>query len=236
MQRRTACPDANSHLALTLTSFDPGMLIFCDPPTFRAQAGRPSASWRQPGPRLPPRDRWRRPFARANGGSANLSTPGSIPKSVEALFDPFKEVIGICTVLGPIENRLIVLIDTGIVGAEADANALERGVKASSGKGIPRPLEHLDPFIIILGEGELVLDLRVQLGGAAVASNSIDNNIVERIAKCRALASHARDELARQPAHGGLKQNGGETARGYSRFKMRSAATCCCVRACHFAS
>ena len=108
--------------ALTLTSFDPGMLIFCDPPTFRAQAGRPSASWRQahpnvalgdrawprvivpckdwpsatayggcgldkglsPGPRLPPRDRWRRPFARANGGSANLSTPGSIPMSVEA--------------------------------------------------------------------------------------------------------------------------------------------------------
>ena len=38
-----------------------------------------------PGPRLPPRDRWRRPFARANGGSAYLSTPGSIPMSVEAL-------------------------------------------------------------------------------------------------------------------------------------------------------
>ena len=99
------------------------MLIFCDPPTCRAQAGRPSASWRQahpnvalgdrawprvivpckdwpsatayggcgldkglsPGPRLPPRDRWRRPFARANGGSANLSTPGSIPMSVEVI-------------------------------------------------------------------------------------------------------------------------------------------------------
>jgi len=99
------------------------MLIFCDPPTCRAQAGRPSASWRQahpnvalgdrawprvivpckdwpsatayggcgldkglsPGPRLPPRDRWRRPFARANGGSANLSTPGSIPMSVEGM-------------------------------------------------------------------------------------------------------------------------------------------------------
>ena len=38
-----------------------------------------------PGPRLPPRDRRQGPLARANSGSANLSTPGSIPVSVEVL-------------------------------------------------------------------------------------------------------------------------------------------------------
>jgi hypothetical protein len=37
-----------------------------------------------PGPRLPPRDRRQGPLARANSGSANLSTLGSIPVSVEA--------------------------------------------------------------------------------------------------------------------------------------------------------
>jgi hypothetical protein len=62
---------------LTLTSFDPGMLIFCDPPTFRAQAGRPSASWRQAHPNVALGDRaWPRvivpckdwPSATAYGG------------------------------------------------------------------------------------------------------------------------------------------------------------------------
>src|ERR1700740_1751465 len=37
-----------------------------------------------PGPRLPPSDRRQGPLPRANSGSANLSTPGSILVSVEA--------------------------------------------------------------------------------------------------------------------------------------------------------
>ena len=41
-----------------------------------------------PGPRLPPRDRRQGPLARANSGSANLSTPGSIPVSVEGRAMP----------------------------------------------------------------------------------------------------------------------------------------------------
>ena len=110
---------------LTLTSFDPGMLIFCDPPTFRAQAGRPSASYCQAHPNVALGDRaWPRVIvpchpalvchqeidgadrSRANGGSANLSTPGSIPMSVEAIsFQAVAKAAGVKLKLDKVQGK-----------------------------------------------------------------------------------------------------------------------------------
>src|SRR4029077_1550503 len=62
----------------------PRVIVPCqDWPSATAYGGCGLDKGLSSGPRLPPRDLWRRPFARANGGSANLSTPGSIPMSVE---------------------------------------------------------------------------------------------------------------------------------------------------------
>jgi hypothetical protein len=63
-----------------------GRVIFpCkDWPSATAYGGCGLDKGLSPGPRLPPRDRRQGLLARANSGSVNLSTPGSIPVSVEA--------------------------------------------------------------------------------------------------------------------------------------------------------
>src|SRR5437016_12656604 len=97
-----------------------------------------------------------------------------------------------------------MLLNTCVVRTKTHADALVRGIEAGLGKGVISPFQNLNPFIVILGKCELVLNLQVQLGRAAVAPNAVNDDIIEGITKRGALALHARCELAGQSAYGGL--------------------------------
>jgi hypothetical protein len=73
-----------------------GRVIFpCkDWPSTTAYGGCGLDKGLSPGPRLPPRDRRQGLLARAKSGSVNLSTPGSIPVSVEAYNSEFFRTSG----------------------------------------------------------------------------------------------------------------------------------------------
>ena len=43
---------------------------------------------------------------------------------VVALLDAFQKVLGVSAVLGPVQNRLVMLIDAGVIGAKRDAEVL----------------------------------------------------------------------------------------------------------------
>ena len=115
--------------------------------------------------------------------------------------DPFDEVITICAAFRPLENRLIVLIDPGVVRSNTDAEPMARRIEVLPRERIPRPREDLRPLLVICGEGELILDLKVQLRFTAIVPNPNDDDIVEPIAECSALCFDLRTKLARQSPH-----------------------------------
>ena len=99
---------------------------------------------------------------------------------IVALLDAFQKVLSIRAVLGPIQDRLVVLIDAGVISAKGDAEVLERTIKVGLRERVPCARKDLDPFRVIHRKGQLVLDLKVEMGGVSVAANAVDDNVVEQ--------------------------------------------------------
>jgi len=92
-----------------------------------------------------------------------------------AAGDALEEVVRIGAVFGPVEYRLIMLIDSRVVGANAYTDPMPYWVECRSLNGVPGPVQDVGPLIVIRGKGQPVLDLKVQHGGLAIAADPIDD-------------------------------------------------------------
>ena len=122
----------------------------------------------------------------------------------------------------PRQNRLIVLVGARAVGAYTDADPMQRGVEASPSEGVPRLLQHINPFRIVFGKGERVLDLNVEPSLTTVLADTLDYDVIERIAERCPLRLKNRSEITGEPSHRCLAQHGGNKGRGDACFRMCS--------------
>jgi hypothetical protein len=80
-----------------------------------------------------------------------------------------------------------MLIGASVVGPDTDPNALGRYVEAVRCKCFPSAAKRIDPFRVSFAEREIVLDLKMELRGAAIASDAAEDQVIQRVAERRAL-------------------------------------------------
>jgi hypothetical protein len=68
---------------------------------------------------------------------------------IVALLDAFQKVLSIRAVLSPIQDRLVMLIDACVIGANGNAKALERAIKSGLCERVPCAGKNLHPFGIV---------------------------------------------------------------------------------------
>ena len=94
-----------------------------------------------------------------------------------------------------------MLVHASVVGADADADPVHCGIESAVREGVPSPFEDINPVFIVLCEAEFVLDLKVDLGFAAILPDSFYDDVIERIFESGALRLNNSGEFTRESTH-----------------------------------
>jgi len=99
------------------------------------------------------------PELRVGNGSPGMRRQNRCDRRAKGLFvlvriiafvDALTEVLVVGAVGCPGQNRLVVLIDAGVIGADTDTQAVSRRIKRSLRKSVPSPLQDFSPLLILL--------------------------------------------------------------------------------------
>ena len=115
-----------------------------------------------------------------------------------------------------------MLIHAGVISSDAYTDATDRGIKLFTRKCVPGSLQDIYPVLIAFCEGELVLDLEIELGFTTVFENTFNSDVIERIAKCRALRLNTGGEFTWKAPYWCFAEHRRHTRGRHARLKVRS--------------
>jgi hypothetical protein len=116
-----------------------------------------------------------------------------------------------------------MLIHAGVVRTDTDADPMDYRIKLFARKRVPGSLQNIHPVLITLCKDELVLELEIELGFTS-SEDSFNNDVIERVAECRALRLDTGGKFTWKAAHWRFAEHRGDAGRRHASLKVRSPA------------